>query len=87
MSLKHIAPGKHTLKVEISGLWHLARSTDSREVTFDYYPIVKERIMRVVPVIKKIEGRGIAIVTDEARKLYKQMTEYRKKELVAHRDR
>lgn len=87
LSLKHIAPGKHTAKVEIAGLWQLAGSADSREVTFDYYPIVKERITRAVPVIKKIEGRGIAVVTDEAKKLYKHMREYRKKELVARRDK
>jgi len=87
ISLKHIAPGKHTLKVEVSGLWHLARSADSREVTFDYYPIVKERITRAVPVIKRIEGQGVAIVTDEAKRLYKHMREYRKRELATHRDK
>lgn len=87
LDLKHIAPGKHTLKVEISGLWHLARSPDSKEVTFDYYPIVKERITRAIPAIKKIEGQGISIVTDEAKRLYKHMREYRKKELATHRDK
>lgn len=87
LSLKQVDSGMHTIKVEMGGLWPLAGPPDSREATFDYYPIVRVPIVKAVPTVKKIEGPAIAVVTDDVRKLYKQMRERWKKELIARREK
>jgi len=87
LSLEEINAGAHTIMLELVGLWPSAGSSDSKQATFEYQPLAKAIKVREIPKIKKIEGPDIAVLTDEARKLYEQMKERWKKELVSRRER
>jgi len=87
LSLEEISAGRHTIKLEMLGLWPSAGPSDIKEATVEYQPFVKPPMARAIPIIKKIEGPKIAVVTDEAKKLYQEMKERWKKELVARRER
>lgn len=87
LSLEEISAGSHTIKLEMCGLWHYATPSDLKETTIEYQPPVKTKITRKVPKVKKIDGPHIAVVTDEAKKLYREMRERWKKEVRAKRDR
>jgi len=87
LSLEEISAGAHTIKLEMLGLWPSAGPSDIRETTIEYQPFVKTPMARAIPIIKKIEGPDIAVVTDEAKKLYREMRERWKKELMARRER
>jgi len=86
LNLKKVSAGSHTIKIEMCGLWPYAGPSDFKETTIEYQPLVKARITRKIPVIKKIEGPDIAVVTDEAKKLYREMKERWKKETRATRE-
>jgi len=87
LSLENVNAGTHTVKLEMSGLWPSASSSDIKEITFDYQPPAEVPMAGAIPVIKRIEGPGVAVVTDEARRLYQEMRERWKRELVARRER
>jgi hypothetical protein len=86
LSLKQVESGTHTLKVKMVGLWPLGPSI-SKETSFDYYAIVRTPKTNVLPQVKKIEGPSIAVVSDEAKKLYESMKKTRRRELMASRDK
>jgi len=87
LSLEKVSAGTHTIKLEISGLWPSAGPSDIKETRIEYQPIVEVPIAGAIPTIKKIEGPGIAVVTDEAKRLYQEMRERWRRELIARRER
>jgi hypothetical protein len=44
-------------------------------------------MLKEVPIIKKIEGEGIAIVSESEKHIYQEMQETRKKELASEREK
>ena len=86
-NFEEINAGAHTIKLEMSGLWPSAGPSDAKETTIEYEPLVKAVKIRAVPEIKLIEGPDIAVLTDEARKLYQEMKQRWKRELIARRER
>jgi len=86
LSLEEVSAGSHNIKMEMRGLWPSAGPSDFKETTIEYQPIVKVRVARKIPIIRKIEGPDIAVVTDEAKKLYREMRERWKKEIRATRE-
>jgi len=86
-SFEDINVGAHTVKLEMSGLWPSAGASDAKEITMEYKPLVKAVKIRAMPKIKLIEGPDIAILTDEAKKLYQEMKQRWKRELIAQRER
>lgn len=86
-NFEEIKAGVHTIKLEMSGLWPSAGASDAKETTIEYKPLVKAVRIRSVPEIKLIEGSGIAVLTDEARKVYHDMKERWKREMMARRER
>lgn len=87
LSLKQVRAGKHTIKVELTGLWPLAGPSDFKEATIDYYPTVRVPIVKVIPRVKKIEAPAIVVVTGEVKRLYEEMRKRWKKELIARREK
>jgi len=87
LSFEEISAGAHTIKLEMLGLWPSAGPSDVKETTIEYQPLMKALTVRAIPKIKKIEGPDIAVLTDEAKKLYQEMKERWKKELIARRER
>jgi len=86
LSLEEVSAGSHTIKIEMCGLWPYAGPSDFKETIIEYQPLVKRQITRKIPIIQKIEGPDIAVVTDEAKKLYREMKERWKKEIRATRE-
>jgi len=87
LSLERVSAGTHTIKLEMLGLWPSAGPSDIKETTMGYQPLVEVAMAGAIPTIKRIEGPGIAVVTDEAKRLYQEMRERWKRELVARRER
>jgi hypothetical protein len=87
LSLKQIKAGTHTIKVEMAGLWPLAGPSDIKETTIKYKPVFKVSKIKYIPTVKRIEGPAIAVVTEEAKRLYQEMRERWKRELIARRER
>jgi len=86
LSLKQVRAGKHTVKVELGGLWPLAGPSDFKEATIDWYPTVRVPLVKVIPRVKKIEAPAIAVVTSEVKGLYEEMRKRWKRELIARRE-
>ena len=86
-SFEDINAGSHTIKLEMTGLWPTAGASDAKETIIEYKPLVKAVRIRTVPEIKLIEGPSIAVLTDEAKKLYQDMRQRWKRELMAQRER
>jgi hypothetical protein len=87
LSLENVNAGTHIIKLELSGLWPTAGPSDTKEITFEYQPLVEMRITGAIPTLKKIEGPCVAVETDEARRLYEKMRQRWKRELIARRER
>ena len=86
ISLKHVNYGRHVVRVDLTGLGSLAGLPDSKEVAFDYHPGVRVPTVEETPEVKKIEVPNVIIITEDMKKLYQQMRERRKKELLARRE-
>jgi hypothetical protein len=69
------------------GLWPYAGPSDSKEAIFEYQPLATAIKVREIPKIKKIEGPDIAVLTSESKKLYEEMKERWKKEVISRRER
>ena len=87
LSLEEINPGSHTVELKMLGLWPYAGPSDCKEAVFEYQPLATAIKIREIPKIKTIEGPAIAVLTSESKKLYEEMRERWKKELIARRER
>lgn len=87
LNLEEINPGSHTIELKMAGLWPYAGPSDSREAIFEYQPLATAIRVREIPKIKKIEGPDIAVLTSESKKLYEEMKERWKKEVISRRER
>ena len=77
------------MTVEMYGLWEFVEKTEhaKKEITFEYTPQSKKANLKEVPIIKKIEGDGIAIVSESEKHIYTEMQETMKRELASKRDK
>jgi hypothetical protein len=86
LGLEDISAGKHTIRLEMLGLWPSAGPSDFMEASFEHEPLRKVFRARAIPTIKKFEGPSIGVVTDEADKLYGEMKDRWKRETKESRD-
>jgi hypothetical protein len=86
LSLEEINSGSHTVELKMLGLWPYAGPPDCKEAVFEYQPLYTAIKIRGIPKIKTIEGPAIAVLTSESKKLYEEMRERWKKELIARRE-
>jgi hypothetical protein len=87
LNLEEINPGSHTIELKMLGLWPYAGPSDCKEAIFEYQPLATAIKVREIPKIKKIEGPDIAVLTSESKKLYEEMKERWKKEVISRRER
>ena len=88
LSLRALPSGTYPVKVEIYELMSSQekRGYAEKEVKVEYTPQTKKAKLREIPIVKKIEGEGIAIVSDIEKHIFKEMQEIVKKELTSKRE-
>ena len=57
-----------------------------KEITFYYLPQNKKARLRKVPLLKKIEGDGIAVISGSEKEIYREIQETMKKDVISKRD-
>jgi hypothetical protein len=89
LDLQGLPSGTHSIKVEMYELWSFLEKHNhtEKEITIEYTPQTKKAMLKEVPIIKKIEGEGIAIVSESEKHIYQEMQETRKKELASEREK
>jgi hypothetical protein len=89
LDMTGIAQGQHTLRVEMYELWSSGErlTSVSKEATIDYIPVKREDRLISVPIIKRVAGTDLAIVTDTEKNLYRKIEKELKKEAERRRDR
>jgi hypothetical protein len=58
-----------------------------KEATIEYLPQKRESRLKKVPIVKRIEGEGIAVVSDSEKDIYQEIENTMKKDLNSKRDR
>lgn len=86
--MKGIGAGVHVIKVEICEVWDSREKfgCNSREVAFDYVPVTREDRLIKIPIVKSVSGANLAVMSDSARDIYRDIREAEKKELYSKRD-
>jgi hypothetical protein len=88
LDMRGISAGSHSIKVEMhepsaSGE---KRSRSAKEVAIIYQPQSRESRLIKIPIVKKIEGEGITIVSESEKDIYREIEEAEKRELASQRD-
>ena len=86
--LNNIGTGQYPVKVE---LYEQASNGEEHpytkeETTINYTREHRESRLRRIPAVKKVEGQGVAIVSDSEKNLYHEIDETQKKEMKSSRD-
>jgi hypothetical protein len=88
LDMTGISPGKHTVKVELCELWSSEEKLNCtfKEVTIDYVPVKREDRLVRVPIVKRVVGADLVIVSEKEKNIYREMEDSAKKETVSKRD-
>ena len=88
LSLRGLQSGTFPVKVEMYEVMSSRekRGYTEKEIEVEYTSQTKKAKLREIPIVKKVEGDGIAIVSDSEKLLYKEMQETMKKELASKRE-
>lgn len=87
LGLDDISAGEHIIRLEMLGLWPSAGQSDTRETRIQYQAPQKIFKVRVVPTFKNFRGPDVVIVTEEEDRLYEEMKERWKKEILNRREK
>ena len=89
LDLKEIPEGQHSVKVEIYELWEFIEKHENvkKEIIFEYTPETKKANLRKIPIIKRIEGEGVAVISDSEKDVYREIQETMKQEVDSKRDK
>jgi hypothetical protein len=88
LDMKGINAGSHTIKVEMYELRSSGEklTCTSKEVTMEYVPKSREDRLVKIPTVKSIAGTDLAIASDSEKRIYREIEESIKKELISKRD-
>jgi hypothetical protein len=88
LGMKGINAGSHTIKVEMYEQWSSGAKLAyaSKEVTVEYVPKSREDRLVKIPTVKSIAGTDLAIASDSEKRIYREIEESIKKELISKRD-
>lgn len=88
LNMKGIAAGSYTIKVEMYEPWSSGEKLAfaSKEVVVQYVPIRREDRLIKIPIVKRVAGAELIIVSDFEKSIYNEMEENAKKELMSKRD-
>jgi len=88
LDMTGIGKGQHILRVEMYESWSSGEklTSTSREVTVKHAPLRKKDRLIKVPIIKRVAGADLAIVSDSEKRIYREIEENMKKEATSKRD-
>lgn len=88
LDLKGINAGIHIIKAEMyePSFYGKKYCYTENEVPIEYTPDDRKTTLRKIPIVKSMEGKGIAILSDSEKKLYREIDENQKKEAASNRD-
>jgi hypothetical protein len=88
LDMKGVGGGKHIAKVEMYELWSSGEKLAyaSKEATLEYVPQRKGNRLLKLPIVRRITGNDLVIVSDSEKDIYHEMEENAKRELIGRRD-
>ncbi len=88
LDMKGITAGSHSIKVEMYELWSTGErlSQTAKEVVVDYVPQTRESRLVKVPIVKRVAGADLAVVSESEKDIYREIEQIEKKELISKRD-
>ena len=88
LDMKGITAGPHSIKVEMYELWSTGErlSQTAKEVVVDYVPQTRESRLVKVPIVKRVAGADLAVVSESEKDIYREIEQIEKKELISKRD-
>ena len=88
LDMKGITAGPHSIKVEMYELWSTGErlSQTAKEVVVDYVPQTRESKLVKVPIVKRVAGADLAVVSESEKAIYREIEQIEKKELISKRD-
>ena len=88
LDLKGTPSGTHFLKAEIYEFMFSKKkqSHTEKEIKKEYTPQTKITNLREIPIVRKIEGEGIVVISENEKQTYHEMKETRRKELASKRE-
>jgi hypothetical protein len=91
--ITYVSEGAHKLKIEMNGVLPSGQTlglTSAKEITIQIpkIPAISKQPLRKQIIVEKVRSEsGIAIITPDVQKLYREMKELWKKELQALRQK
>jgi hypothetical protein len=88
LDMTGLAAGKHNIRVDMFELWGSDErlGSSSKELSIDYVPVKREDRLMKVPVVKKVSGESLDIVTETQKHVYRELEEEMKRESEGKRD-
>lgn len=88
LDMKGIEAGKHTITVELFGLWGLNEKLDGtiKELIVDYTPQTRMTRLVRVPGVKSIAGKDLVVTTKDQNEIYENISKTHKNEQFSKRD-
>ena len=84
LDMRGISAGAHTVKVELQDLF--SPCFGFREEIIDYVPVDRKAAYREIPIVRKIEGESIIVVSESEKKILKEIRKAMKKDIASSRD-
>ncbi|KON33005.1 MAG: hypothetical protein AC479_05935 [miscellaneous Crenarchaeota group-6 archaeon AD8-1] len=84
-----VKPGSHAVKVELYEVSSFRKNLAYavKETTVEYNPPSKKERLKKVLAIQKVEGQGIAIVSENEKEIYKEIEDSIKETVAAKEDK
>jgi hypothetical protein len=88
LDLNGMRPGLHAVKVEMYELSSSGQicAYTLKEATVEYLPQKRESRLRKVPIVRRIEGEGIVVVSDSEKDIYREIENTMEKDMISKRD-
>jgi hypothetical protein len=88
LDMRGISAGKHIIQAEMFELWSSGEKLTcaSKEVTIDYVPVRRQDRYIKVPIVKKLAGADVEVVSEPERNVYREIEKDQKEELMSKRD-
>jgi hypothetical protein len=88
LDLNAIEPGHHAVKVEMYELLSSGQTCayTLKEATIECPPQKRESRLKKVSIVKRIEGEGIAVVSESEKAIYREIEDTMKKDVISKRD-
>lgn len=88
VDMNGMEPGPHAVKVEMYELPSSGQicAYTLKEATIEYLPQKRESKPKRVPIVKRIEGEGIAVVSESEKDIYRKIEETMEKDVISKRD-